>query len=152
MVAAVALIVLGYFVTIYLLIDGRRTLAWVVAFFPLRRRGKVAQTLAESRDVICAYALGNVITSLFAATWVLVSMLVLHVPAALLLALIAGIADFVPVLGFIASAVPAVALALTVDRSTALITFGLFVLYHAIENYFIAPWATASGSSCLISP
>jgi predicted PurR-regulated permease PerM len=138
---ALTLIVLGLFVTVYLLIDGRRTLAWVVAFVPQRSRDKVEQTLSESRDVIWAYVTGNVITSLFAAGWVLVWMLVLHVPAALLLAVIAGLADFVPVLGFIVSVVPAAALALTVSPRTALITLALWVIYHAIENYLIAPWA-----------
>ena len=138
---ALTLVVLGYFVTIYLLIDGRRTLAWVVAFFPLRLRDKVALTVAESRDAIRAYARGNVITSAFAATWVLIWMMALHVPAALLLAVIAGLADFVPVLGFIASVVPAAALALTVSPHTAIITLILWGVYHTIENYLIAPWA-----------
>ena len=45
----------------------------------------------------------------------------LKVPAALLLALIAGLFDFVPVIGFIASSIFAVAMALTVSPSTALI-------------------------------
>jgi len=139
--AALTLIVLGFFVTVYLLIDGTRTLAWVVAFVPQRRRGKVAQTVAESRDVMRAYALGNAITSAFAMMWVLAWMIVLHVPAALLLAVIAGLADFVPVLGFIASLVPAAALALAVSPRTALLTVILYAVYHAIENYFIAPWA-----------
>jgi len=138
---ALTLIVLGFFVTIYLLIDGVSTRAWVVAFVPQRWRDKVAQTLAQSREVIVAYATGNVITSLFAAAWVLVWMLVLHVPAALLLAVIAGLADFIPVLGFIASAIPAVALALTVSPRTAMLTLALWVVYHGIENYVIAPWA-----------
>jgi predicted PurR-regulated permease PerM len=140
-VTALMLIALGFFVTIYLLIDGRRTLAWIVAFFPGELREKVARTLGESREVIAAYARGNVLTSIFAAAWVLVWMMVLHVPAALLLAVIAGIADFVPVLGFVASAIPAVALALTVSPRTASITLALWVIYHAIENYFVAPWA-----------
>lgn len=139
--AALTLIVLGFFVTIYFLIDGRRTLAWVIAFFPPRRRDRVTQTVDESRDVIRAYARGNVITSAFAMIWVLVWMMALHVPAALLLAVIAGIADFVPVLGFIASVIPAAALALTVSSHAALETLVLYVLYHGIENYFIAPWA-----------
>ena len=138
---ALTLIVLGYFVTVYLLIDGRQTKAWVVAFFPLRRRAKVERTLAESREVIWAYAIGNVITSVFAAAWVLVWMMILHVPAALLLAVIAGIGDFVPVLGFVASVLPAAALALTVSPQTALITIALWVVYHGIENYLLAPWA-----------
>src|SRR4029450_6711732 len=123
------------------LIEGQRTRAWVVAFFPQERREKVERTLAESRDVIWAYAVGNVITSIFATVWVLAWMMVLHVPAALLLAVMAGIADFVPVLGFAASALPAVALALTVSPQTALRVVALYVIYHAIENYLLAPWA-----------
>jgi predicted PurR-regulated permease PerM len=141
LVYAAALIVLGFFVTVYLLIEGQRTRAWVVAFFPQDQREKVERTLAESRDVIWAYAVGNVITSIFATVWVLASMMMLHVPAALLLAVMAGIADFVPVLGFAASALPAVALALTVSPQTALMVLALYVSYHAIENYLIAPWA-----------
>ena len=140
-VAALMLIALGFFVTIYLLIDGTRTLAWMVAFFPGDYREQVARTVAESRDVIVAYARGNVLTSIFAASWVLIWMIILHVPAALLLAVIAGVADFIPVLGFVASAIPAVALALTVSPRTALATMALWVVYHAIENYFVAPWA-----------
>ena len=138
---AAALVVLGFVVMVYLLIDGERTRAWIVAFVPQRRRAQVERTLVESRDVIWAYAVGNVITSLFAMGWVLVWMLVLHVPAALLLAVIAGIADFVPVLGFVASALPAAALALTVSPQTAVITIVLWIVYHTIENYFISPWA-----------
>jgi predicted PurR-regulated permease PerM len=71
-------------------------------------------------------------------------MLLLHVPGALLLAVIAGIADFVPVLGFVASVIPAAALALTVSPHTALLTLVLYALYHGIENYFLAPWAYGS--------
>jgi predicted PurR-regulated permease PerM len=141
LIYAVTLIVLGFFVTVYLLIDGQRTRAWLIAFVPQQRREKVERTLSESRDAIWAYAVGNVITSIFATVWVVTWMLVLHVPAALLLAVLAGIADFVPVLGFVASALPAAALALTVSPQTALITVALFVVYHAIENYLIAPWA-----------
>jgi predicted PurR-regulated permease PerM len=64
---------------------------------------------------------------------------ILKVPAALLLAALAGICDFVPVLGFIVSAVPAVLLALTVSVTTALIVGAIYVAYHAVENYLIAP-------------
>jgi predicted PurR-regulated permease PerM len=143
-VAAATLIVLGFFVTIYLLIEGRQTVQWLVAFFPPRRRGKIEETLSESHDVICAYVTGNLITATFAAIWVLTWLLLLGVPAALLLAVIAAISDFVPVLGFIASALPAAALAATVSPRTALVVLGLYVLYHVIENYFVAPWAYGS--------
>jgi putative heme transporter len=140
-VTALTLIVLGFFVTIYLLIEGRQTIQWFVAFFPTRHRPRLEQTLAESHDVIRAYVRGNMITSLFATIWVLAWLTVLGVPAALLLAVIAGIADFVPVLGFIASVLPAALLALTVSPRAALAVLALYITYHVIENYFIGPWA-----------
>ena len=63
-------------------------------------------------------------------------------PAALLLALIAGLFDFVPVVGFILSSIFAVIMALTVSPTTALIVvLALYVAYHLVENYVIAPWA-----------
>jgi predicted PurR-regulated permease PerM len=51
----------------------------------------------------------------------------------------AGTCDFVPVLGFIASAVPAVLLAMTVSGGTALATAICYLAYHLAENYWIAP-------------
>ncbi|HKH73401.1 MAG TPA: AI-2E family transporter [Vicinamibacterales bacterium] len=136
-----ALIVLGFFVMVYLLIDAERTRAWIVAFFPQRRREQVERTMAESREVIWAYAVGNVVTSICATVVTLIGLIVLDVPAALLLALIAGISDFVPVVGFILSLLPAAALALLVSPQTTMITIVLYIAYNTIENYFISPWA-----------
>jgi predicted PurR-regulated permease PerM len=61
------------------------------------------------------------------------------VPAALLLAVLAFVCDFVPVLGFIVSSVPAVLLALSVSATTAVIVAGVYVAYHMAENYVIGP-------------
>jgi len=82
---------------------------------------------------------GNVLTSIFAACVVLVGLTALHVPAALVLALLAGVFDFVPVLGFILSGLPAVMLAATVSTTTVVLVIVLYVSYHFVENYFIAP-------------
>jgi predicted PurR-regulated permease PerM len=138
MVSAATLMVLGFVLTVYLLIDGRRTWQWLLAFVPPRHRSRVERTAAESRKVIVAYAVGNAITSAIAFGCTLA---VLLVPAALLLALIAGLSDFVPVLGFIASAIPAVILSLSVSATTALIVIAFYVIYNAVESYLIAPWA-----------
>jgi predicted PurR-regulated permease PerM len=131
--------VLAMILTIYLLVEGRTTYAWLVAYAPPQYRERVDLTACEARNTIRGYVAGNVATSAFAAAFVFVALALLHVPAALLLALVAGIADFVPVLGFIVSAVPAVLLALMVSGPTALAVAGAYVLCHAIENYYVAP-------------
>ena len=133
-VAALALVL-----TIYVLIEGRRAYEWLVAYVPQKHREQVRVTAREARARILGYVTGNVATSAFAVIFVFVSLTLLKVPAALLLAVLAGVFDFVPVLGFICSSVPAVVLALTVSPGVALIVAGLYVGYHLIENYYIGP-------------
>jgi len=134
-------ILLGFILTLYLLIEGRPTLDWLIAFVPPRHRPRAEQTLVECERVIFAYVAGNVMTSIFAFVFVLVSLSLLKVPAALLLAVLAGLCDFVPVIGLIVSSVPAIAVALTVSTTTGLIVLVLYAVYHAVENYLLAPWA-----------
>lgn len=139
LVSAVVVVVLAFILTLYLLIEGERTYAWLAAFVTKGRRKQVDQTAVEARRVIFAYAVGNTVTSLFAAAVVLVALSVLKVPAAFLLAVLAGVCDFVPVLGFIVSSIPALVLAVTVSPTTALIVALVYVGYHLAENYYIGP-------------
>jgi predicted PurR-regulated permease PerM len=136
---ALMLVTVGMILTVYLLIEWKRTLEWLIAFVPKGHRAKVRLTLFEARAIMFGYVAGNVATSIFAAIFVFVALTLLKVPAALLLALLAGVFDFVPVLGFALSGVPAVVLAATVSPATAVLVVGLYIMYHFIENYFIAP-------------
>jgi predicted PurR-regulated permease PerM len=137
---AVFVLGLALILTLYLLIEGRRTYDWLLAFVPPGNRRKVDETALESQRVIFGYVVGNLATSAFATVVVIAGLSLLRVPAALLLGIVAGLCDFVPVLGFIASSVPAIILALTVSPVVAISAAVLFVSYHAVENYFVGPW------------
>jgi predicted PurR-regulated permease PerM len=139
--SAIVVALLAFVLTLYLLIEGRRTRDWLMAFVPRAYRGKVMETLRVGERVIFAYVASNVITSIFAALVVGVALSLLHVPGALLLALIAGLFDFVPVVGFILSSIFAVIMALSVSPGTAIAVLALYGAYHFVENYVIAPWA-----------
>jgi predicted PurR-regulated permease PerM len=139
LVRAAAIVAIAFILTVYLMVEGRVTTRWLLAFAPRGQSGKLTATLAESRRVMARYVAANVLTSLFAATFVFVALTLLHVPAALLLAVVAGICDFVPVLGFLIASTPAVLLAMTVSNTTAFIVAGCYIVYHIIENYWIAP-------------
>ena len=138
-VNALLVTVIASILTLYLLIDGRRTWEWVVAYVPARNRARVQATAEAGRLAVRRYVIGNVATSVFAAVVVFVALWLLHVPAALLLSLLAGVCDFIPVLGFAVSSVPAVLLALTVSGGTAFAVTAVYVGYHLAENYFIGP-------------
>jgi putative heme transporter len=125
--------------TLYLLIDGRRTWEWVVAYVPPRNRARAQATAEAGRHAVRRYVLGNITTSIFATVVVFIALWLLHVPAALLLALLAGVCDFVPVLGFAVSSVPAILLALTVSSGTGIAVVVVYLGYHLAENYVIGP-------------
>jgi predicted PurR-regulated permease PerM len=137
--SALVVFALGFVLTIYLLIDGQRTYHWMLAYVPLQKRPKVQQTSLEVRRVVRAYVVGNVATSCFAGLFVFVILIVLRVPAAMLLALLAALCDFLPVLGIVIAAFPALVLAATVSLQTTAAVAFLYLAYHAAENYLIGP-------------
>lgn len=136
---AMIVAVLALILTIYLLIEGRQTYQWLLAYAPPAYRDRVHFTAMEAREKIHGYVVGNVATSIFAAITVLVALTLLRVPAALLLAVLAGLFDFVPVLGFICSAGPAILLAMSRSVGVVFAVVAVYAGYHLAENYYIGP-------------
>jgi len=126
-------------IAVYLLVEGRRAFEWLVSFVPAQHRKSARTTAHEIGGVILAYMRGNVITSIICAVYVFVVLFALHVPVPLLLAVIAFVFDFVPVVGTIAMTVPAALLALVVSPLRAALVIGAYLFYHLIENYLIVP-------------
>lgn len=124
---------------VYLLADGERAWKWLLPYLPKKHRLKLHRTASEMSEVIYAYVSGQVLTSLLCTAFTFIVLLWLDVPAALILAILAGVLDILPIVGFFISIVPAVILALTVSPSTAVMVLALYLLYNAVENYIIIP-------------
>jgi predicted PurR-regulated permease PerM len=124
---------------IYFVADGARVYRWVVAFLPERQRVNAATAADEITSVIGRYVVGNLITSVLAAAYAFTVLQVLHVPNAALLAVLAGVFDLLPIIGFFLFIFPAALLALTVSATAALLVVLLYGAYHLAENYFIVP-------------
>ena len=63
----------------------------------------------------------------------------LGIPGALALGIIAGLLDFVPIVGPILAAIPAILLGFTVSPQMALATAALFVVVQQIEGNILLP-------------
>lgn len=137
--SAAAMTLFAFILTLYLLADGRRTYEWVMAYVPTGQRAKADETIVGVTEAVFAYVAANVLTSIFAAVFVYASLTLLQVPAALVLAVLAGLCDFVPILGFVVALAPAVLIAFTVSPGTAAAVIGAYGIAHVIENYAIAP-------------
>ena len=124
---------------LYLMVDGPRVYEWLLAFFPETHRKKMNTAGEEIVSIIYSYMAGQLITSVICSVYSFVGLTILRVPDALLLAVLAGICDILPIIGFFIAVIPALLLALTVSPATALIVLLIYVAYHWIENYFIVP-------------
>jgi predicted PurR-regulated permease PerM len=126
-------------VAIYLVADGRRVYEWIVAFLPERQRQRVEGAAPEIFTVVFSYMGGQLITSLLCAIFIWAVLTFFQVPNALLLAILGGIFDILPIIGFFLALVPALAMALTVSSFTAGCVAALYTGYHLLESYFIVP-------------
>jgi predicted PurR-regulated permease PerM len=125
--------------TAYLLADGERIYDWTVRYLPQGQRIRVRQALPEISRVVSGYLLGQLLTSLLFGVFAYAVLSVLGVPQPLLLAIVAAVADAIPVIGVVIATIPAVLLALTISLPTAGIVLALYLAYQQVENYVIVP-------------
>jgi len=128
-----------FVVTLYLLLDGKSLYAWLLAFVPRTHREKVATTVDEVSDVVHAYVSGQLLVAVLFTLFTAGLLTILGVPAAVPLAVIAGLCDVIPVLGILIAIVPAVLLALAVSPGTALVVAIAYLVYHLAEAYLLLP-------------
>jgi predicted PurR-regulated permease PerM len=138
-VGMVTALLLVLILTLYLLLDGKRLYAWLLAYVPRKHRRRMAEMAPEVSEVVRGYVQGQLLTSVVCSVFTWVALRLLDVPAALPLAILAGVTDVIPVIGMIISIVPAVLLALTVSPLTAAAVLAFFLLYNALETYVLLP-------------
>ena len=82
---------------------------------------------------------GQLILDLIVGTAVYVVLYFLGIPYAFILAIVAGILEFIPTIGPTISAFIAIAVALTISPVTALFVLIAFVIIQQLENHVIVP-------------
>jgi predicted PurR-regulated permease PerM len=138
-VSGAASVLLVSVTTLYLLADGRRVFAWLLAYVPRPYRLRVGLTVEGMSAVIHAYVRGQLIVSVLFGTFAGVVLAILHVPNPLPLAIVAAVCDVIPLAGILLALVPAALIAFVVSPATALTVVILFLVYHWTEAYWIGP-------------
>lgn len=111
----------------------------LVMLVPKSHEALVGQALDDSGQALQGWLRGQLLSMLAVATLTFTGLWLLGVPAALGLALIAGLLDFIPFVGPIIAAIPAIILAFLVGPSTALWTLGLYLLVQQIQGNILQP-------------
>lgn len=123
----------------YFMIDGERSVHWLVSLFPARTQPRVHATLLRGGKRMQKWLSGQAILMLIHGSSCFVVFWLLHVKYFYALAVFAGFVNVIPVLGPIITVIVA-GLVAAMDSFTKLLGVVIFfVIYHNVENAVLNP-------------
>ncbi len=136
---AVATIVVVLVAGIYIAISPDIYRTGLVKLFPKAYQGQIIATLDDAGEALRLWLGGQLLAMIMVGVLIAGGLALVGVPSALALGLIAGVTEFVPILGPVLGAIPALLLAFTQDWNTVLWTLLVFVVVQQIESNIIMP-------------
>ncbi|WP_404383542.1 AI-2E family transporter [Caenispirillum salinarum] len=149
----VALLII-IFVGIYAAASPRLYKEGVLLLVPSHRRERAGQVLDATGEALWRWLVGQLVAMVAVGVMTTVTLWLLGVPMAITLGIIAALLEFVPIIGPIMAAVPAILVALTVDVWAALWVVLAYTVIQQVESYLVTPlaerWAVALPPALLV--
>ncbi len=123
----------------YMVIQETELKSFVRFITPGKYRALLDESSREVRLGLTRWLRGQLILMVVIWFLVFVGLLILGVPYALVLSILAGVLEVIPYVGPVLSAVPAVLFGLSISPWTAVFTVILFVIVQRIENDLLVP-------------
>jgi len=130
-----AILFLGFYWTL----EGERSVRSLLLWVPMNRRDQIREFIAEVEDKVGRFILGQSILCLTIGAMALVAYLLIGLPYALVLAIIAAIMEAVPIVGPALGAIPALLVAFSFDPSKTIWVILATILIQGLENYLLVP-------------
>ncbi|HYD54257.1 MAG TPA: AI-2E family transporter [Gemmatimonadaceae bacterium] len=144
-VAVFAGILLITFLAIYIAADPKVYHDGLMHLFPKRTRHRAGEVLTAMATVLRKWLVTQLIAMAAIGAVTTVVLLVLQVKAAFALGLLAGLLEFIPTIGPILSAVPAIAMGLVDSPEKALSVAIAYIGIQFLENHILIPMLMKGG-------
>jgi predicted PurR-regulated permease PerM len=139
-VTSVAGVLVVLVMAFYWLLERRDIEGTWISLVPRARRAETREVIEEIEAKLGAYVRGQLILAVIVGLISFFGLLVLEMPYILVLALVAGIGELIPLAGPIIGAVPAVVIAFaTQSPQEALLVLALYIAIQQFENNFLVP-------------
>ena len=132
---ATAVLLLAFYWTLY----GTRTIQSLLLLVPNDRRESISDLISVMETKLSSYLAGQAVLCLVIGAMALVAYLLIGLPNALVLALMAGLMEAVPMVGPILGAVPAAVIALSIAPSKLIWVVVATVVIQQLENSLLVP-------------
>jgi predicted PurR-regulated permease PerM len=111
----------------------------LILLVPPASRDRVRDLLAEMADTLRSWLFGRLVGMAFIGVTTGIGLWILGAPLALALGVLAALLAFIPNLGPVLSAVPAVLVSMTQGWTQVALVVGLYIVLQAIDNNVVTP-------------
>jgi predicted PurR-regulated permease PerM len=137
--SAGAAIIIVLFLAVYMAASPETYVAGTVRLVPMSYRNRAREVLRELYRMLRLWLLTKLISMAFVAVCVAIGLWLMKVPLALALGLVAGIFEFIPTVGPLLSAAPAVLLGFVISPMTAVYVALLYFGVQWVQNHVTNP-------------
>ncbi len=138
-VSSIILVITLFVITFYFLLEWKKFLRLFASPFSGKQEKLVTNIINKVENGLGKWVRGQLSLSMIVGVLSYAGLLILGIPYALPLALIAGILEIVPIVGPIVSAIPATLVGLSLSPIAALSTIALFIIVQQLENHIFVP-------------
>jgi predicted PurR-regulated permease PerM len=138
-VEGIASIFIVLFIGIYGAISPHFYIDSAIRLFPTDKRERIREVFRATGHALHWWLVGQIAAMVVVGILTGIGLMIIGIPLALALALIAALFSFIPFLGPVISAVPAVLIAFLKSPTSALYVVIVFILVQTVESYFITP-------------
>lgn len=127
------------FIAAYIGVDPHLYHGGMLELVPVGERDRVALTMARVATTLRRWLVTQLIAMAFIGGLTTLFLLVIHVKAAVPLGILAGVAKFIPIVGSIFAAIPAIAMAFVDSPHKALVVTLGYLVIQFLENHLLLP-------------
>lgn len=135
---ATALIV-TFILTLYFLLDENGIKKFFVSLIPIKQKGRIINLANKIGIKLGSWLRGQILLGIAVGLVVYIGLLIIKMPYALTLGILAGLLEIIPIIGPIIAAIPAILIAFTISPTTALIITAFYIFVQELENKLLVP-------------
>ena len=138
-VGSVFTLFLTFMVAAFILVDTERILSFWRSFIPTQHQKRFSDLLKSLDRGLNGVVRGQLLICLVNGVLTFIGLLIIGVPFAFTLGIVAMVFSLIPIFGTILSSIPIVIMGLTISIGTGLAALGWILLIHFIEGNFLNP-------------
>src|SRR3989344_1507144 len=132
-------VIFAFIIALYLVIEEDALIKIGRLVVPLQHQGYVAQLISRMQYKVGRWVLGQVTLALIIGVSVGIGLWLIGVPYALVLGLVAGLLEVIPVIGPISAAIPGVLVAFSQSLWLGVAVIVVYIVVQQVESHVLIP-------------